>query len=229
MAAAILISPPAIPPALAVMTDAAAAPLDLSRYVGSYEFSTVWVMQVSSRNGQLTVGSEPLTHLSGQLFRFGKVGCCAPDGDSYVRFATDAAGRVIGAVFQQNGVATTGPRIDTQRVRAIDSSIRERVRAQAAAAGSEAALRRLISGIESGNPDYGELSPQIAAGTRAQLADLQATMKPWGALRSIEFRGVNPSGFDHYVVQFERGAASWEIALDSYGLIVAVGTHPQAN
>jgi hypothetical protein len=228
-AVAILVSPPAIPPALAATTAVAADQADLSRYAGSYEFSTVWVMEIGLRDGQLTAGSEPLTRLSGQVFRLGKVGCCAPDGDAYVRFATDAAGHVIGAVFQQNGVATTGPRIDTQRVRALDSAISERVRAQAAAPGSEAALRKLVSGIESGNPDYGELSPQVAAGTKAQLTDLQATMKPRGALRSIEFRGVNPSGFDRYLVQFERGAASWEIALDSYGLIVAVGTHPQSN
>jgi len=54
-------------------------------------------------------------------------------------------------------------------------------------------------------------------------------MKPWGALRSIEFRGVDRRGWDQYLVRFERGAASWEVALDSYGLIVGVGTHVEPH
>jgi bla regulator protein blaR1 len=136
---------------------------------------------------------------------------------------------VIGAVFQQNGIATVAPRIDTQRVRAIDGAISARVHGHAATPGSEAALRELIGGIASGSPHYGDLSPQLAAGTRAMLSDLQATMKPWGALRSVEFRGVDEKGWDQYVVRFERGAASWKIGLDSYGLIVGAQTHPEAN
>jgi hypothetical protein len=48
-------------------------------------------------------------------------------------------------------------------------------------------------------------------------------------LRSIEFRGVNPRGWDQYLVRFQRGAASWEVALDSYGLIVGVGTTAEPN
>jgi hypothetical protein len=49
----ILISPPAIPPALAGTTGAA-EPADISRYVGSYEFSTVTVLRIELRNGWLT-------------------------------------------------------------------------------------------------------------------------------------------------------------------------------
>jgi len=222
----LLVSPPAVPPAFAG-TAGPAEPTDLERYVGDYEFPTTSVVRIRLRDGQLTSDSQPLTKLAGQLFRIGKVGCCAPDGDAYVRFAINAAGQVIGAVFQQNGIATEAPRIDAQRVQAIDSSVSERVRAQVAAPGSEAALRQLIVGIESGSPPYAELSPQVAGGTRALFTDLQATMKPWGALRSIEFRGVDRRGWDQYLVRFERGAASWELTLDPYGLIVGVGTTRQ--
>lgn len=223
----VLISPPALPPAFAG-TPGAVEPASLGRYVGDYESPTT-VTKVRLRDGQLTADSVPLTFLSGQLFRYGKAGCCSPDSDVYVRFATDSAGSVIGAVFQQDGIADEEPRIDAQRVQAIESSISERVRAQAAAPGSEAALRQLILGIEAGNPPYAELSPRVAGGTRALLTDLQATMKPWGALRSLEFRGVNSKGWDQYVARFERGAASWEVSLDSYGLIVGVLTHPESR
>jgi bla regulator protein BlaR1 len=233
-AAVLLISPPAIPAAVAAITGSAAEPAALERYVGSYEFSTVTVLEIALANGQLTARfaggpAEPLTQTSGQQFRLGKAGCCSPDSDAYVRFANDAAGRVIGAVFQQNGIATIAPRIDAQRVRAIDGAISARLHSQAAAPGSEAALRELIDGIASSSPRYGDLSPQLAAGTRAMLADLQATMKPWGALRSVEFRGVDEKGWDQYLVRFERGAAAWKIGLDSYGLIVGAETHPESN
>lgn len=224
-----LISPPAIPAAFAG-TAGPAEPAGLERYVGDYEFPTMaLVMRVRLQDGQLSADSVPLTHLSGQQFRFGEAGCCAPSSDSYVRFVMDATGQVIGAVFQQNGVASEAPRIDAQRVRAIEAAIHQRVSDQKAAPGSEAALRQLILGIESGKPTYAELSPQVAEGTKTMLADLQSTMKPWGALRSIEFKGVDPRGWDRYVARFERGAASWEVSLDSYGLIVGVGTHPDTN
>lgn len=227
-AAAVLISPPAIPAAVAAITGSAAEPAALERYVGDYELS-MSVLRIRLQDGHLTADSVPLTPLSGQLFRYGKVDCCSPDTDSYMRFATDAAGHVIGAVLQQNGIATEVPRIDAERVRAIDRSVGERVRKQASAPGSEAALRRLITGIESGSPTYEELSPQVAGGTKALLTDLQATMKPWGALRSIEFRGVDSRGWDQYLVRFERGAASWQLILDPYGLIVGIRTHPESN
>lgn len=216
-----LVSPPAIP---LVFADAAASaePTDLSRYVGDYEFSAVTISQVRLQNGQLTASGQPLTQASGQLFRWGDANL-----NAYVRFATDATGRVIGAVFEQNGESTIAPRIDAKRVRAIDAVISEHVGAQAPASGSEEALRQLLAGIESGDPNHAaELSPQLAGGTRAMLADLQATMKPWGVLRSVEFRGVDGDGWDKYLARFERGSASWRIAVDPYGVIVGAETHP---
>lgn len=217
----VLVSPPAVPLVFADPVSSVAS-MDLRRYVGDYEFSAVTVSRVRLHNGQLTAQGLPLTHASGQLFHWGDAKL-----NAYVRFATDAGGRVIGAVFEQNGESTIAPRIDANRVRAIDAAISEHVRTQAPASGSEQALRELLAGIESGNPDHAaELSPQLAGGTRAMLGELQATMKPWGALRSIEFRGVDADGWDKYLVRFERGSASWRIAVDPYGVIVGAQTHP---
>lgn len=193
----------------------------LDRYVGSYEFSTITVLQIGLRDGQLTATwpgakPQPLTRESDRTFRFGTV-------DAHIRFAMDPAGQVTGLVLVQNGAATEAPRIGTGRAQAVSGVIRARVRAQAATPGSEAALRALILGIESGEPDYGELSPQLAAGTRALLPRLQAELKPLGPLRSIEFRGIDSKGWDQYLVRFQRGTASCGIGVDSYGLIVGAG------
>ena len=223
-AAAPFISPPVIPSARAGIRRAQ-QPTSLSRYVGDYQLSTLTVLQVGLRNRHLIANlpgmkPQPLTWRSGQVFRLGH-------SEADVRFAADLAGLITGLVLQQNGAATEAPRIGAGRVQAIETAIAERIRAQAPMPGSETALRELILGIESGKPHYAELSPQLAAGTRAMLSQLQATLKPWGGLRSLEFRGVDSKGWDHYSVRFERGSASWGIALDSYGVVVGAGmTHP---
>lgn len=226
---AILISPPAIPPVPARIAGAV-QPKGLGRYAGNYEIATMTVLQIRLRNGQLLgtfPGMKPqaLTRASGEEFRFGNT-------SAHIRFALDAAGQVTALTLQQNGAATEAPRISAVRVDAIDSAVEARKRAQTATPGGEAALRRLIVGIESGNPDYAGLSPQLAAGTRALLSKLQALMKPLGALHSIDFRGIDRKGWDRYVVRFKRGTALWDIALDSHGVLVGAGmvlgsqTHP---
>lgn len=73
--AAILISPPANPLALAGIMGSA-APTGLRRYIGSYQTSAIEVLQIRLRNGQLTAvypGMKPqaLTRTSGQEFRIG--------------------------------------------------------------------------------------------------------------------------------------------------------------
>lgn len=224
--AALLILPPAVPPALAGMSAATDA-TGLGRFAGSYEFSSMTVLRIGKRHGQLVAtypGARPqrLTRVSGQVFRF-------PNVEAYIRFAADSAGRVTGLVLQQNGAATEAPRIGATRVQAIDSAISARVRTQKPMPGSQTAVRRLVAGIESGQPNYGDLSPQLAAGTRALLPKLQAELRPLGALRAIDFRGVRPNGWDQYLVRFQHGTASVGIALDSYGLVVGAGVGVQTG
>ncbi|HET9107008.1 MAG TPA: M56 family metallopeptidase [Steroidobacteraceae bacterium] len=220
VAACFLITPPAMPLAMAGMRGGV-VPATSSRYVGTYKMSSISVMRIGLRKGQLfamSPGAPPqkLTRLSGHQYRFGQL-------DAYVRFAVNSAGHVTGLVFQQNGAVTEAPRIGAAGVEAVEKLVAERVHAQTATAGTETALRHLILGIQSGQPDYSELSPQLAAGTRAMLHHLQATLKPLGALRSVVFRGVNSLGWDRYVVQFQHGTTDVDIALDAYGVVVGAG------
>lgn len=218
--ATIFISPPAIPHALAYSMGAA-PPTDLQSYIGSYQTSDTEILNIQVQTRRLTAtfpGMKPqtLVQQSGQKFRFGNT-------NAYIRFANDATGHVTGLVIQQNGATTKAPRISAVRVHAIGSAIAARIRAQTAMPGSQAALRDLIVGIESGSPHYAELSPQLAAGTRALLPKLQAQLRPLGALGSIEFRGVNRKGWDLYLVRFKQGIASWDVALNSQGVMVGAG------
>jgi hypothetical protein len=79
--------------------------------------------------------------------------------------------------------------------------------------GSEAALRRLVEGIETGNPPYEEMSSQLEQLVRMQLPLLQPLAEYLGAFRSIEFRGVQGGGWDQYDVHCERGTSRWRILL----------------
>ena len=101
-----------------------------------------------------------------------------------------------------------------------------KVQAQAPAPGSEAALRRLIAGILSGQPNYGEMSSELAQATRRQLPMLQPGLAAMGAVRSVEFRGVGNDGWDMYDVKHEHGATRWRIAVDKNGVIAGALVTP---
>jgi hypothetical protein len=142
------------------------------------------------------------------------------DADVTIQFKRDAHGQITGLNFEQNGAVTYAARVDSARVQAIQGEIAERYRKQVAAPGSEQALRRLIEGIQSGSPDYSEMSPQLAGGTRTMLKSFQSTEQTVGPIQSIEFKGVSRRGWDQYQVTHAHGAENWQIALDDKGIVV---------
>src|SRR5712691_1306561 len=78
---------------------------------------------------------------------------------------------------------------------------------------SEDALRRYIDALGRGEPDYHEMTPEVAAQTRQQLLLNQAILAKLGELRAMSFRGVTPLGNDLYMVHFANGSAEWRIGL----------------
>ena len=58
------------------------------------------------------------------------------------------------------------PRVDAAVAEQINANIEAKIQSQSATPGSEAALRRLIAGHISGNPDYAQLSPELAKAAR---------------------------------------------------------------
>ena len=73
------------------------------------------------------------------------------------------------------------------------------------AAGGEAALRELISGVMSGSPSYDNMSPVLADAIRQELPTMLKWLQPLGAVQSVEFRGVGRQGDDVYKVRHENG------------------------
>ena len=109
----------------------------------------------------------------------------------------------------------------------IDAAAAEQVRAQLAARienpkplpGSEAAVRRLVESLLSGQPHYGEMHPVLAHATRWQLPSIRALAMQLGAVQSLTFQGVGGAGWDVYHIQHEHGRSRCRIILRSDGLI----------
>lgn len=87
--------------------------------------------------------------------------------------------------------------------------------------GYEAAIRRLIAGFISGQPDYSIMAPEFADRTRRELSRLRADFSPLGELRSIRFRRPLMGG-DEFELTFANGIRLMPILLDSNGKIVAM-------
>jgi hypothetical protein len=93
--------------------------------------------------------------------------------------------------------------------------------------GSEETLRRYIDEVSRGEPNYDQMTPEVAAQTRQQLLLNQAILAKLGAVRAMSFRGVTPFGNDYYLVHFANGSAEWRIGLVKEGRIGRVAIGPQ--
>jgi beta-lactamase regulating signal transducer with metallopeptidase domain len=96
--------------------------------------------------------------------------------------------------------------------------------------GTEDALRRHIESHVNGQPNYDEMTPPMAAVVKEQLPGTLAMIKPWGALRSIAFKGGDggggPETMDVYEVTFEHAKVRWSIGLDASGKVARATFHP---
>jgi DNA-binding CsgD family transcriptional regulator len=115
------------------------------------------------------------------------------NGGVMMSAALDADGRMVGGMLQP--VGTPGK----------------------PAAGTEAALRRLVAGLASGSPDYDRLSPQFAEIVRRDLPMIHRMFSAMGELKSMTFRGRGAMGDDAYDLVFANGAMVMSAALDADG------------
>jgi DNA-binding CsgD family transcriptional regulator len=115
------------------------------------------------------------------------------NGEVMMSAALDAEGRMAGGILQPVG------------------------RPGEPAAGTEAALRRLVAGLASGSPDYDRLSPQFAEVVRRDLPMTHRMFSALGELRSVTFRGRGARGDDAYNLVFAHGAVMMSAALDAEG------------
>ncbi len=127
------------------------------------------------------------------------------NGGMMMSAALDADGRMVGGILQPTG--TPGK----------------------PAAGTEAAVRRLVAGLASGKPDYDKLSPQFAEVVRRDLPMTQDLFASMGDLKSVTFRERGPRGDDVYDLVFANGRVTMSAALDPEGRMAGGMLRPEGT
>jgi len=189
----------------------------LDRYVGTYKASESTVLKfrregdhlMSQRTGQAWIGKYPMSDT--QFF--------AKVVEATDTFVVDEHGHVTGLIHHQNGREETYPRMLPAEAEQIEATLAAKIKSQTANPASEDALRRLIDGSMSGNPNYSEMSPDLQGATREQLPRIEENLKQVGPVESVRFVGVGNAGWDLYQVTHESGSSSWRIHLNSEGII----------
>jgi len=197
------------------------------RYVGQYRLGPNAILTMSRE------GDRFFTQLTGQpkfeVFAENDRKFFLKVVDAQLTFDVTAEGAATRVTLHQNGRDIVAQRMndaDIQHAGEEAAALAQRIKDKKAAPGTEAALRRTIGELQRGEPDYTQMSPQLADVTRQQLPQLKATMAQLGALQSVTFTGVGPGGADIYRVQFEHGATEWRIMLGGDGKPAGIGFRP---
>jgi DNA-binding transcriptional MerR regulator len=200
-------------------------PAVLESYAGFYQGLEYGVMRVW-REGQRLFTDAPIPGSTGsiELHPVSETEFYPTNGAGYFQytFVRNPEGEVSAVISRvPRGVEFTFPRIDAAAAGELKARLSERIQSQQRLPGSEAALRRLLEGIHSGDPPYEDMSSQLGQVIKLQLPALQLLAEPLGAFRAIEFRGVGSAGWDQYDVHRERGTSRWQILLSSDGRIAS--------
>lgn len=187
----------------------------LDRYVGNYLLGEQMVLKVTREGDSL------MAQVTGQpkvgIFPESETRFFYKVVNAQLEFTTDGASPATAVVLHQNGNSMTAARIDDAAVAQAQSNLDSKVRSQVATPGSAELLKRIIAGLQSGNPPYAEMSDQLAAATRKQMPGLMQGINSLGAVSSVEFRGVDRRGWDLYEVRQANGMSQWRIHLASDG------------
>ena len=98
---------------------------------------------------------------------------------------------------------------------------------QTPAPGAEAALRRAIEGLQQGAPDYAVFDPRVVPNLRPQVVAIRDQLAPYGAIRSVAFKGKGPDGADIFIVACDKGALDWRMVRGADGKITGLFFKPQ--
>jgi D-alanyl-D-alanine-carboxypeptidase/D-alanyl-D-alanine-endopeptidase len=203
-----------------IALDAAA----LERFVGDYEFRREYGISITQADNQLY--AEILGQPRAEIFPESPRDFFYKSVDAQITFETDAEGRATRLVVHQNGQNTPALRITAEQAQMAKESLRKRVQAQTAAAGTEEAVRRQIAGILAGEPRYEDMTPELAALARPQWPKVQADFAQAGPLTFVVFRNVGFNGLDVYEAKFEKRSFEVTIGLMSDGKVAALVYRP---
>jgi hypothetical protein len=192
----------------------------LDRLVGVYQFNDQNMYLVRRVEGRLVgsvLGNPPVA-----LFPSSERELFARDVNVVASFTADTSGAMTTVKHSFNGYERTGTRVDEARAKQVLASadrLARRIKEQKADPRADAALRKLVASVASGNPAYDLMSPQLAELTRQQLNGLKEIFTNLGDLQTLTFKRVTESGADEYLAEFAKGKLRFDIGLNDEGIV----------
>jgi DNA-binding beta-propeller fold protein YncE len=101
----------------------------------------------------------------------------------------------------------------------VEAARQARIAAKQSSPGTEAALRKFITSMIAGTPDYDDLTPAFATVVSSSANKVENRIQSFGAIQSIEFTSITPQDADVYLVAFEHQKTRWTISLAADGKI----------
>ena len=92
-------------------------------------------------------------------------------------------------------------------------------------AAAETALRTSIAAMQSGTPNYGDMTPDLAAKVREQAATVTPLVKGFGELLGVTHVATQ-SGSELFLVMFANAPTQWIVGQNAEGKITALLFRP---
>ncbi len=197
-------------------------PALLDGYVGAYQLASTAVFTVMRQEDQLFVkltGQAPFPVFPESATKFFYKALHAQ-----ISFINDDQGHATALILHQNGHERRSPRATLQVAEDAAKTLVRRIKEKVAVAGSEAALQRQIEAVckNDGEPDYSEMTSELAEISRPQVPAIKAQFDALGMLRSLAFLGVGQQGWDIYRVEFENSTEIFRIYINENGKVAGL-------
>ncbi len=190
-------------------------PKVLNQYAGVYQASPTQTVVIGLEGDELTAklgAPPPQTALPGSETRFFAMG----EEIEFPKVAEGAHAQQL--ILRQGERETVFHRLDDEAAKPIQAAAAasaKRMKENKPQPGSEAALRKLIAGMQAGNVDAGMFAP----GGMEFVQQMQPEVSRMGEVKALTFRGVGSAGFDIYEVTSEKGTWLFRIWLADDGRV----------
>jgi beta-lactamase regulating signal transducer with metallopeptidase domain len=195
---------------------------DFDKYVGYYQFAPMYFAHVVRENNRYYFDLTDDDAL--EIFPESATKFFSTIRVSQVRFVSDATGGVSGLVLYRDGFLRPAKRVAESVATRAEAELRQRIRNDVPSPETEAYARRMIDGMERGEPDYDDMGPVLAYANQLNLARIRALMLRLGKFESVAFDKVAANGWDVYEVTFAHARVEYNItplAFSSDGKITA--------
>jgi poly(3-hydroxybutyrate) depolymerase len=115
---------------------------------------------------------------------------------------------------------------NTKQILAVRAAREKRIKDQIPAENAESMLRRLVSEISAGTPDYSQMTSALAAESRQIAEKMQAKLTAFGTLDALRYKGTEQDGSDAFDAEFASGRAQFRVLIQEDGKIAGMSFDP---